>query len=72
MTEEELAEKEALTGEGFADWQRRHFQNFIKALERYGRDHLDRVAAEVADKSEEEVREYAKVFFERYKELKGW
>ena len=41
-------------------------------MERYGRDHLDRVAAEVADKSEEEVREYAKVFFERYKELKGW
>jgi len=29
------------------------------------------VAAEVVDKSEQEVREYAKVFFARYTELKG-
>lgn len=57
--------------EGFPDWQRRHFQAFIKALERYGRDSLDEVALEIADHTEEEVREYAAVFFDRYKELKG-
>jgi len=71
LTEEEVAEKDALTDEGFPDWQRRHFQNFIKALEKYGRDSLDKVSLEVLDKTEEEVREYAKVFFERYTELKG-
>lgn len=71
MTEEENAEKDALAGEGFPDWQRRHFQAFIKAMERYGRDSLDKVALEIADHTEEEVREYAAVFFDRYKELKG-
>jgi hypothetical protein len=32
---------------------------------------LDKVALEVPDKTEEDVREYADVFFERYTELKG-
>jgi SWI/SNF-related matrix-associated actin-dependent regulator of chromatin subfamily A member 5 len=72
LTEEEVAEKEALAAdEGFPDWNRRHFQNFIKALERFGRNQLDKVAAEVADHTEESVRKYAKVFFERYKEIES-
>ncbi|WVQ83568.1 hypothetical protein IAT38_005709 [Cryptococcus sp. DSM 104549] len=72
LTEEEVAEKEELAGEGFHDWQRRHFQGFIKGLEKYGRNNLDKVASEIADRTEEDVKEYAKVFFERYKELKDW
>lgn len=71
MTEEEAAEKDALADEGFPDWQRRHFQQFIKGVERYGRDQLDKVTAEMSDKSIEEVKEYAKVFFERYTELES-
>lgn len=71
LTEEEMAEKDALAEKGFPDWQRRHFQSFIKGVERYGRDALDKVALEIADKSEEEVREYAKVFFERYSEVES-
>ncbi|NXD32609.1 ISWI ATPase, partial [Spelaeornis formosus] len=71
LTEEEVAEKEALAEEGFPDWQRRHFQSFIKAVEKYGRDNLDKVALEIADKTEEEVREYAKVFFERFSEVEN-
>ncbi|GFZ42856.1 DNA helicase [Saitozyma sp. JCM 24511] len=70
LTEEEVAEKDALVGDGFPDWQRRHFLAFIKSLERYGREALDKVALEVPDKTEEDVREYADVFFERYTELK--
>ena len=66
-----MAEKDTLAGEGFLDWQRRHFQSFIKALEKYGRDNLDKVALEVADHTEEGIREYAAVFFDRYTELKG-
>ncbi|OCF45020.1 transcription activator snf2l1 [Kwoniella heveanensis CBS 569] len=72
LTEEEVAEKDALVGEGFPDWQRRHFQAFVKGVERYGRDNLDKVAAEIQDHDEDAVREYAAVFFERYKELKDW
>lgn len=56
--------------DGFADWQRRHFLAFIKGLERHGRDALDKVAAEVPDKTPEEIASYAKVFFERHSEIK--
>lgn len=66
-----MAEKDSLAEEGFPDWQRRHFQSFIKGVERFGRDSLDKVAFEIADKSEEEVRAYAKVFFERYSEVES-
>lgn len=71
LTEEEVAEKDTLTGEGFLTWKRNHFLAFIKAIERYGRDGLDKVAAEIPDHDEENVREYASVFLERYEELKG-
>lgn len=36
LTEEELAEKEELLTQGFEDWSRRDFQQFIRALESYG------------------------------------
>ena len=71
LTEEEQAEKDALAGEGFLNWRRAHFQSFIKLVEKHGRDRLDLVAAEISDKNEEEVRDYAKVFFERYKEVES-
>ncbi|ORX36405.1 putative chromatin remodelling complex ATPase chain [Kockovaella imperatae] len=71
LTEEEVAEKEALASEGFADWRRAHFQSFVKAVEKHGREALELVAAEIADKTVDDVREYSKVFFERYKELEN-
>ena len=36
LTEEEQAEKEELMKEGFEDWSRRDFQQFVCALETYG------------------------------------
>ena len=36
LTEEELQEKEDLIAEGFEDWSRRDFQQFVRALETYG------------------------------------
>lgn len=66
-----MTEKDALTDEGFHSWKRLHFLSFIKAMEKYGRDALDKVAAEIADHTEEQVREYAAVFLDRYRELKG-
>lgn len=71
LTEEEVAEKEALADQGFPDWNRRHFQLFIKGLEKHGRDDLPKVAAEIEGHTEESVRKYAKVFFERYTEIES-
>lgn len=36
LTEKQLAEKEALIAQGFEDWSRRDFQQFIRGLETYG------------------------------------
>uniref|UniRef100_A0A914UMR0 SANT domain-containing protein n=1 Tax=Plectus sambesii TaxID=2011161 RepID=A0A914UMR0_9BILA len=70
LTEEELAEKEQLLTQGFSNWGRREFQQFVKANEKYGRTDLDSVAAELeGSKTADEVKEYAKVFWERLDEL---
>ena len=36
LTEEELLEKDELISQGFENWSRRDFQQFVRALETYG------------------------------------
>ena len=36
LTEDELAEKEQLISQGFENWSRRDFQQFVRALENHG------------------------------------
>lgn len=36
LTEEEQTEKESLIKQGFENWSKRDFQQFIRALESYG------------------------------------
>ncbi len=43
-----------------------------RARAQYGRTALAEIAREVDGKTEEEVRAYAKAFWERYKELNEW
>ncbi|KAN0064789.1 chromatin remodeling complex Adenosinetriphosphatase [Thecaphora frezii] len=71
LTEAEQEEKERLAAEGFSEWTRREFQIFIKGCERYGRKAFAAIAAEMPDgsKTERDVREYSKVFWERIDEV---
>lgn len=69
LTEEEVMEKERLLNEGFTNWSRRDFNQFIKANEKYGRDDTESIAREVEGKTPEEVHEYSQVFWERCHEL---
>ncbi|XP_032974441.1 probable global transcription activator SNF2L1 isoform X8 [Rhinolophus ferrumequinum] len=69
LTPEETEEKEKLLTQGFTNWTKRDFNQFIKANEKYGRDDIDNVAREVEGKSPEEVMEYSAVFWERCNEL---
>jgi len=69
LTEEEIAEKEDLLTQGFTNWTRRDFNQFIKANEKYGREDIDNIAKEVEGKTPDEVEAYADVFWERYTEL---
>ncbi|XP_021807760.1 ISWI chromatin-remodeling complex ATPase CHR11 [Prunus avium] len=72
LTAEEVEEKERLLEEGFSSWSRRDFNTFIRACEKYGRNDIKSIAAEMEGKTEEEVERYAKAFKERYKELNDY
>ncbi|KAG2009046.1 SNF2-family ATP dependent chromatin remodeling factor snf21 [Coprinopsis cinerea AmutBmut pab1-1] len=70
LTEEELAEKEQYISEGFPDWSRRDFQQFVRALESYGWDEdIDVYANEIGDKTPEEVERYYAAFKENWTSL---
>jgi SWI/SNF-related matrix-associated actin-dependent regulator of chromatin subfamily A member 5 len=69
LTEEEQAEKEKLLTEGFHDWTKRDFNNYVRACEKWGRTSLKEIVQEVEGKAEEDVKEYHKVFWERCREL---
>lgn len=72
LTEQEQAEKEQLASEGFGDWNKRDFQQFINGSARYGRNNFEMIALEVDSKSPEEISEYSKVFWKRYREIHNW
>ena len=72
LTEEQQERKDALAAQGFTNWNKRDFLSFIKANERYGRNAYPEIAAEIESKSVKEVKEYASVFWKRYKEIDGY
>ncbi|KAK6951161.1 hypothetical protein Daesc_007692 [Daldinia eschscholtzii] len=69
LTEEEQEEKQRLSLQGFGDWNKRDFQQFINGSGRYGRHDYERIAEEVDSKTAAEVKAYAKVFWQRYTEI---
>lgn len=72
LAEEEQAEKEELAVEGFDTWNRRDFQQFINGSSTYGRNNYDGIAMQCQNKNAAEVKQYAKVFWQRYKEIADW
>ncbi|KAL1950912.1 hypothetical protein VTO73DRAFT_61 [Trametes versicolor] len=70
LTEDQLQEKEELIAQGFEDWSRRDFQQFVRALETYGwTDDYELLASEIQDKTAAEVADYYPVFKKKWKEL---
>ncbi|WPH01431.1 putative SANT/Myb domain, helicase, Homeobox-like domain superfamily, ISWI, HAND [Acrodontium crateriforme] len=72
LTEEEIQEKERLAEDGFGDWNKRDFQQFINGSAKYGRNQFEEIALEVDSKGPKEIKEYAKVFWKRYKEIANY
>lgn len=71
LTKSEIKEKEMLSNRGFGNFARKDFFAFVKAAERYGREDIKSIAQDL-DKPEQEVRDYAKVFFSnRVEEIDG-
>lgn len=69
LTEEEQIEKTRLSQMGFGDWNRRDFQQFINGSAKYGRNNYEQIAEEVDSKNAEEIKKYAKVFWQRYTDI---
>lgn len=69
LTEAEQEEKQRLSQQGFGDWNRRDFQQFINGSAKYGRQNYEQIAEEVDSKSPAEIKAYAKVFWQRYTEI---
>ena len=69
LSEEQTQEKERLLQEGFADWSRKDFNQFVRASAEYGREDIDNICTEVEGKDPDVVRAYAKTFWERKDEL---
>ena len=65
LTEDEQNEKEDLLKEGYSNWTKRDFNQFIRLNEKYGRDDIESISGEVQGKSVEEVKDYAKVELQR-------
>ncbi|TGZ79073.1 hypothetical protein EX30DRAFT_321878 [Ascodesmis nigricans] len=72
LTEAEVKEKNQLAEEGFSDWARKDFLSFINASAKHGRKNIPAITVDIGTKSEKEVREYSKVFWNRHKELNNW
>lgn len=69
LTAEEIEEKDRLLSEGFGNWNRRDFNQFLRAVEKFGREDMANISSEVESKTREEVEEYSKVFWEKFSEL---
>jgi len=62
-----------LLKEGFGSWNKRDFFKFIQMAEYYGRDDFERYGELIQfGKTIDEIKAYAKVYWERYKEVKNW
>ena len=72
LTDEEKQLKEDLMQKGYSNWNRRDFHHFILLSTKYGRNSIRLIALEFEDKTEEEVREYAKAFWQNYQEIDGY
>ncbi|EHB12461.1 SWI/SNF-related matrix-associated actin-dependent regulator of chromatin subfamily A member 5 [Heterocephalus glaber] len=55
LNDKELEEKEKLLTQGFTNWNKRDFNQFIKANEKWGRDDIENIAREVEGKTPEEL-----------------
>merc|ERR1712136_520162 len=69
LTEEEQEEKEELLLQGFTNWSKRDFNQFIRLHEKYGRNEIDSISKEVEGKTPDDVMQYSAVFWERCTEL---
>jgi len=71
FTEADVKERERLIPQGFPRWGKKEFFLFIKACERFGRDRFDKIAGELVNKTEQDVKVYSKTFWADYSKIEN-
>lgn len=72
MDPAQAKELESLEKQGFSEWTRRDFKQFLQSCERYGRKDRDKICMEVSQvlaKDLAQVERYFDTFWKRYTEL---
>jgi SWI/SNF-related matrix-associated actin-dependent regulator of chromatin subfamily A member 5 len=72
LTDEERQEKEELATQGFGEWNKRDFQQFVNGSAKSGRTDYVGISDEVDSKTPAEIKAYAKVFWQRYTEINDY
>ncbi|KAF2812362.1 uncharacterized protein BDZ99DRAFT_265269 [Mytilinidion resinicola] len=72
LTEQEKEEKVKLIAQGFPEWNKRDFQQFLNGSAKYGRHNYEGINEEVDGKNTEEIKAYAKVFWKKYQQIESW
>jgi SWI/SNF-related matrix-associated actin-dependent regulator of chromatin subfamily A member 5 len=72
LTEQEQEEKAQLIEQGFPEWNKRDFQQFLNGSAKYGRNNFEGINEEVDGKNTEEIKAYAKVFWKRYHQIENY
>lgn len=70
MTDEEKAEKDLLLTKGFGNWNKNELIQFLRGIRRFKSNDLFNIAKHIPTKTLQEVIDYSRVFWERYKEIK--
>uniref|UniRef100_A0A336MTU9 Chromatin-remodeling ATPase INO80 n=1 Tax=Culicoides sonorensis TaxID=179676 RepID=A0A336MTU9_CULSO len=69
LTEAEMIEKDYLFSQGFNNWTKTDFKQFLKGLKTYLKDDYAKLSKLIQTKTETEVETYSKVFWMRYNEI---
>ncbi|CCC71430.1 hypothetical protein NCAS_0H01200 [Naumovozyma castellii] len=72
LTEDEENLKSQWEKEGFTNWNKIEFRKFINACGKYGRNSIQAIALDLAPKTVEEVREYAKAFWANIEKIEDY
>lgn len=74
LTAAEEHQKQNLLSQGFGTVSRRDFFQFVASCAKHGRNCIDKIAADglAEGKSRQEVEEYAKAFWDRFREIDGY
>lgn len=72
LTDQELQEKDELLTEGFVNWTKRDYIQFVRMNEKFGRDDVDNISKSIEGKTPEQVVAYHSVFWRRCKDLQDF